>query len=725
MHRFTRLALALVAVAGGVTRGPALLAQGADTIQAAVDATYAKYKGLQEGKNADYIPALAKVDPNVFGIAVVTADGKVYTAGDITTEVSIQSISKVFTMAQVIQEQGLESVEKRIGVDATGARFNSIIAVEAVKTTVGTGAPEMNPLVNPGAIAATSMVKGASADEVWQKIIGFHNDAAGRPLTVLQDVYKSESDTNQRNQAIGALMLAYGYITGNWQQAVDLYTRQCSIGVNAKDLAVMAGTLANGGKNPVTGKQVMDAAKVPGVLAVMATAGLYDDSGKWLYHAGLPAKSGVGGGIIAVSPGKFGIAVVSPPLDDAGNSVRAQRAIADISNALGGNPLAGQPTGAAATPPKPSTEIYGFAMLDIGHDFKQINPNWSDTMRVTKLPSFENQFGENHNTFAGVRQSRLGVRTSTPTKLGDLKTTFEFELFGTGVDEGQTTFRLRHAYGELGKFGAGQYWSPFMDIDVFPNSLEYWGPTGMVFFRNVQVRWMPIQDQNERLTVALERPGASGDQGVYADRVELQNIRARFPVPDISGEYRRGGKWGYGEVAGILRYIKWDDVLDDQFDLSGDAWGWGINLSSNLIATEHDTVRLQFVFGEGIQNYMNDSPVDIGIKNNFSNPVQPIVGEPIPLIGIVAFLDHTWNEKFSSSIGYSRQDNDNTDAQAANAFRDGQYALGNLLYYPAPNVLVGGELQWGRRENNSDGFSSDGFKVQFSFKYNFSYKLGG
>ena len=196
----------------------------------------------------------------------------------------------------------------------------------------------MNPLVNPGAISATSMVTGSTADAVWNKIIGFHNDAAGRQLTVLQDVYKSESDTNQRNQAIGALMLAYGYIKSNWQQAVDLYTRQCSIGVNAKDLATMAATLAAGGKNPVTGKQVLDADKVPGVLAVMATAGLYDDSGKWLYRTGLPAKSGVGGGIIAVSPGKFGIAVISPPLDDAGNSVRAQKAIADISNALGGNP---------------------------------------------------------------------------------------------------------------------------------------------------------------------------------------------------------------------------------------------------------------------------------------------------------------------------------------------------------------------------------------------------
>jgi len=307
-------------------------------VQQAVDSAFDKFKTLTEGKNADYIPALAKVDPNLFGIAVVTVDGKMYTAGDITTEVSIQSISKVLTMAQVIQEQGLESIEKRIGVDATGARFNSIIAVEAVRTVVSSGAPEMNPLVNPGAISATSMVRGATADAVWKKIIDFHNDAAGRQLNVLQDVYKSESDTNQRNQAIGALMLAYGYIKDNWGQAVDLYTRQCSIGVNAKDLATMAATLAAHGKNPVTGKQVMDADKVPGVLAVMATAGLYDDSGKWLYHTGLPAKSGVGGGIMAVSPGKFGIAVVSPPLDDAGNSVRAQRAIAEISNALGGNP---------------------------------------------------------------------------------------------------------------------------------------------------------------------------------------------------------------------------------------------------------------------------------------------------------------------------------------------------------------------------------------------------
>ena len=377
-----------------------------------------------------------------------------------------------------------------------------------------------------------------------------------------------------------------------------------------------------------------------------------------------------------------------------------------------------------AKEPKPSMEIYGFAMLDIGENFTQIDPNWFDTMRVTKLPSFEDEFGRDGSTFAGVRQSRLGVRTSTPTDWGELKTQFEFELFGTGVDEGQTTFRLRHAYGQLGDFGAGQYWSPFMDIDVFPNSLEYWGPTGMVFFRNVQVRWMPMQGDT-RLTLALERPGASGDAGIYADRIELQNIRARFPLPDFSGEYRIGRGWGYFEVAGMLRYIKWDDILEDRFDLSGDAVGWGVNLSSNLKFGDSDTLRLQLVFGEGIQNYMNDAPVDIGIANNPGNPRTPVIGEPLPIIGTVVFLDHTWNDEWSSTIGYSRTDIDNSNAQAPDAYQTGQYALGNLLYYPAPNVMVGGELQWGRRENFSDGFDSDGFKLQFSFRYNFSFKLGG
>ena len=337
-----RIGLGLVALA--VLLAPATsFAQDAAalkpaTIQAAVDAAFAKYKNLKEGKNADYIPALAQVDPNLFGIALVTPDGKVYTAGDVKGQVSIQSISKVFTMSYVMQQSGTDALRDNMGVDATGQVFNSIVAIEQYK-----GA-EMNPLVNPGAITATSMVKGASRAEVWKKILDTHSDYAGRALTVDQPVFKSEAETNQRNQALSMLMYAYGHIKDNPLQACDVYTEQCAISVNAQDLAMMAATLANGGVNPVTKKQCLDAKYVPNVLAVMATAGMYDDSGKWLYATGLPAKSGVGGGVIAVAPGKFGIAVISPPLDGAGNSVRAQMAITDISVALGGNPYASAPT---------------------------------------------------------------------------------------------------------------------------------------------------------------------------------------------------------------------------------------------------------------------------------------------------------------------------------------------------------------------------------------------
>jgi glutaminase len=304
----------------------------AGEIQGILDRAYTRYTDLKEGKNADYIPALAKVDPNLFGITLVTVDGKSYSAGDVKSEVSIQSISKVFTLANVLQESGAAAVVDNIGVDSTGRVFNSIEAIEQHK------GKEINPFVNPGAIATTSMVKGANEDEIWARIIRTYSDFAGRTLTVNQEVYKSESETNQRNQAIAELMFAYGRIKSNPKRATDLYTRQCSVNVNAKDLAVMAATLANNGKNPITSKQLLSPEHVTQVLAVMATAGLYDDSGKWLFATGLPAKSGVGGGLIAVSPGKWGIAVISPPLDQAGNSVRAQKAIMDISNALRGNP---------------------------------------------------------------------------------------------------------------------------------------------------------------------------------------------------------------------------------------------------------------------------------------------------------------------------------------------------------------------------------------------------
>lgn len=365
-------------------------------------------------------------------------------------------------------------------------------------------------------------------------------------------------------------------------------------------------------------------------------------------------------------------------------------------------------------------QIYGFAMLDAGYQFKQNHPDWFDVIRPTKLPAFPDEFAPDGKTYFGVRQSRLGVKYNTPTKYGELKTIFEFELFGTGVDAGQTTFRLRHAYGELGQFGAGQTWSPFMDIDVFPNSIEYWGPNGMVFFRNLQFRWMPLKGRNS-VTLAVERPGASADQGVFADRIELQNIKPKFDLPDFSGNVRFTRDWGYFQAAGMIRKISWVDTLNDNFDLGGTEIGAGLNLTSNLKFTPNDTGRFAFVFGQGIQNYMNDAPVDIGIElTPGGDPRRPIKGVALPMWSMVAFLDHNWNKRFSTAVGYSLLSVDNSNGQAADAFHRGHYGLANLLFYPVENAMVGGEFQWGRRENFLDGFKSDDFRIQFSFKYNFS-----
>ena len=400
---------------------------------------------------------------------------------------------------------------------------------------------------------------------------------------------------------------------------------------------------------------------------------------------------------------------------------------------------------AAGTSPNPQDpkgestfEVYGFAMLDAGYQVKQNDPDWFDVVRPTKLPRFDNQFAPNGNTYFGVRQSRLGVKSSTPTKYGELKTQFEFELFGTGAQAGQTIFRLRHAWGELGQFGAGQQNSTFMDGDVFPNTIEYWGPNGMVLFRNVQFRWMPLRGRNA-LSIALERPGASADQGNFADRIQLQGVRPHFSLPDLTANFRWTRNWGHVQVAGLFKRIAWEDTVNDgldlkrtgengttvdDLDLTGSAIGGGLNITSALKFGENSTGKFAFVFGQGIQNYMNDADVDVGVQTNLAagNPRRPIVGKALPMWSFIAYLDHNWSKRWSSSFGYSMMTVDNSNGQAADAYRRGHYASGNLLYYPWENVLMGGEFIWGRRENFLDGFKSDDFRFQFSFKYNFSKK---
>ena len=386
--------------------------------------------------------------------------------------------------------------------------------------------------------------------------------------------------------------------------------------------------------------------------------------------------------------------------------------------------LAALASGARAQAPDttPTLEITGFVQADFGYNFRQSDPAWFDVNRPTKLPAFRNEFGRDGSFFAGVRTTHLAINGFFPAGTDTLKTVFDFDLFGTGDDDGQTTIHALTIYGEFGHFGAGQADSPFMDIDVFPNAIEYWGPNGMPFFRNVQVRWMPIQGDT-RLTVALEQPGASGDAGNYADRVEIQNVSARFPLPDLSAEYRLARSWGYVETAGILRRFELDDLLDDAIDLSATITGWGLTLSSNINVGEANVVKLQGTYGEGIQNYMDDAPEDVGPRITSGDPRRPIVAEALPVFGMVAFLDHTWNERFTSAIGYSLVDVDNSTGQAPDAFRTGQYALVNLLSTPVPNVLMGAELQWARRENNSDGWRVDGYRLQVSFRYSFAQSM--
>ena len=365
-----------------------------------------------------------------------------------------------------------------------------------------------------------------------------------------------------------------------------------------------------------------------------------------------------------------------------------------------------------------SLEVYGFAQLDFGYDTKQINPNWFDALRITKLPSYKDQFAPNGKTFFGVRQSRFGVRGYTPTPMGELKVVFEFDMFGVGVDEGQTTMRLRQAYGEVGKFLAGQTETPFQDRDLWPNTIEYWGPTGMVFFRNVQIRYAPLQGDNE-IYIALERPGASADQGTFADRTELDSVRGKNPLPDLSAHYRRAGNWGHVQLAGMLRKLEWVDIhTTGGYDLSGHTTGWGLHLSTVLNLGKAAKFRGSIVHGEGIQNYMQDAPVDVGAIST-GNSSKPVDGKALPLTGYVAYIDCNLSDAWWITGGYSSVTIDNTADAAATSYKKGDYATLTLGTTPFRNAMAAIELQYGKREN-FNGFTSDDTKVQISIKYSFS-----
>jgi glutaminase len=318
-----------IAVSAQTARSP--VAPRRELVESVVREAYDKFKGDVNGKNADYIPYLAQVDTKLFGIAIVTTDNQVLTLGDVSYSFSIQSISKVFTLALAMEELGPDKVFEKVGSEPTGRPFNSPLAVVDMGTHTG------NPFVNAGAIATASLISGKDATEKWNKILSFYSKAAGEKLVLIDQVYKSEAATNTGNKALSMLLAKYDRIYADPFESVDIYTKQCSVGVNATQLARMGAMLANNGINPATGTQVIKSEHIPHILSTMTMAGLYDGSGGWAWRVGLPAKSGVGGGIVAIAPGKGAIVVFAPPLDEAGNSVKAQEVIGYVAQKLNYN----------------------------------------------------------------------------------------------------------------------------------------------------------------------------------------------------------------------------------------------------------------------------------------------------------------------------------------------------------------------------------------------------
>lgn len=305
-------------------------------IQSVVAEAHEKLKGLKGGANANYIPFLDKIDSGLFGISVCLPTGDIIEAGDTKYVFGIESISKVHTAILVLRQSGAQELLDKIGADATGLPFNSIMAILLEKDHPS------SPLVNAGAISASSMVKPVGkSDEKWKAVTDNMKDLCGSELVLLKELYESESETNFNNKSIAWLLKNYGRIYDDPDLALDLYTRQCSMGVTATQLAVAGCTIANRGKNPVTGAQVFDAALAPQVISMIATVGFYEHTGDWLYTSGIPAKTGVGGGVMGILPGVFGVAAFAPPLDEAGNSVRAQAAIKYIASKLSVNVFSG------------------------------------------------------------------------------------------------------------------------------------------------------------------------------------------------------------------------------------------------------------------------------------------------------------------------------------------------------------------------------------------------
>ena len=381
--------------------------------------------------------------------------------------------------------------------------------------------------------------------------------------------------------------------------------------------------------------------------------------------------------------------------------------------------------GTAGAPDRLSAEVYGFAMADAIYDFKRVDPNWEDTLRVTTIPTQSGAYGNDGDFLFSVRQSRLGVRGGYGD---DVTYILEGELFGVGSDQGQTTLRVRHAWATYKDFGMGQYWSNFMDIGIFPNTIDYWGPTGMVFYRNKQARYsFPMGD--DVFAVSLENPSTALSVGQFrdTDNCKLPNptpdcesvdssaetvFQSYNDLPDLTASYLGSGDFGHYKVAGIVRKLGYERLDNGNKDYEV---GWGVNTSAGLVTRGRDQLKLQVVYGEGIGNYMNDGGLDIAPD---SADIFRAGAETVPILGISTYYDLYWNDKWSTSFGWSGIDLDTTDGQAQTEFKRGQIAQINLLHYPRDHVMLGTEFIWGQRQDISGNTGTD-YRIQFSLKVDF------
>ena len=368
-------------------------------------------------------------------------------------------------------------------------------------------------------------------------------------------------------------------------------------------------------------------------------------------------------------------------------------------------------------------DIYGFAEADFIYDADRVDPAWEDTLRPSKIPTTEGLFGSNGQTLFSVKQSRLGVSGDIPidkNSSDDITFKFEFDMFGVGVDAGQTTIRLRHAFGEWGPLLAGQTNSLFMDIENFPNVIDYWGPNGMVFLRTPQFRYTPYRTDHSHFSVAIEKPGNDIDAGLIRqlDPNLGANIENDEKMPDLTAQYFTSGSWGHFQLAGILRRVGYDTLGTTDNRPKGAQLGWGINAGGHIALFQKDRLILEVNHGDGIASYQNDGGVDLAPELQGG----ALHAKAVPLTGFEAYYDRYWDDHFSTALGYSFVQVDNTNFQEASAFHKADYASINLLWTPASRILIVGELLWGKREDN-DGATGRDVRFQFSIKYTFGTSI--